>query len=113
LATFREDGTLRLVSTETGAEVARYRPPGGANSYDWSPDGKLLALATKQGVRLYPSDPERLFELVCAKAGAKGNGKTASVRTSPGGRRDWRSPDATTPDSNIWYSHIGGVKRVT
>lgn len=66
LATRTVDGTVRLVSTETGAEVAKYQPAGGAA---FSPDGTLLALATQNGVRLYPSDPDRLFEPICAKAG--------------------------------------------
>jgi hypothetical protein len=69
-----------LFTTEPGRLVAQFEQAGWLVCFSrdgqWLatlPDGgssaQLWALATKHGVRVYPSDPERLFELMCAKAG--------------------------------------------
>jgi WD40 repeat protein len=63
-------GVVRVVSTATGAPIARYQPEGGVTGAQFVLGGEMVAIGQQAGVRLYPSDTDVLFSKICAKAGA-------------------------------------------
>ncbi|MCP4625589.1 MAG: WD40 repeat domain-containing protein [bacterium] len=103
LATKNRKGTVRLIDTATGIEVAKHMPHGGASAAAFSSDGKYLAFATKNGIRIYPSNPDNLFSLICEKAGQNLSKADWGDYIDPNEPWRptcpyWRNPETTTVD---------------
>jgi len=104
LATGSRDNTTRLIETVSGLEIARMSHADEVWAVAFSPDGQLLASGVSDGhVQLHGADPQKLFDLLCTKAGRNLNqdelhdylGISAPHQTC----KDWRASRAsvTTP----------------
>lgn len=70
LATGSQDSTTRLIETLSGLEIETISHDGDVWSVAFSPDEKLLASGVSDGhVQLQDTDPQRVFDLLCSKAG--------------------------------------------
>ena len=70
MATGSQDSTTRLIETLTGLEVEQISHADVVWAVAFSRDGQLLASGVNDGhVQLHDADPQRVFDLLCKKAG--------------------------------------------
>ena len=67
LATASDDGSVRLIKTKDGREIARLKRPNFINAVAFSPDGTLLATGSNDGSAGIWLAPNTLLAKLCAE----------------------------------------------
>lgn len=105
LATGSKDRTTRLIETLSGLEIEQisYNDEVWAVAFSSEEDGQLLASGVSDGhVQLHDADPQKVFQLLCEKAGRNLNqdelrdylGISAPHQTCEGEGNNWRTSKA-------------------
>lgn len=101
LATASVDGITRLIETASGLEVNQISHDGDIWAIAFSPDEKLLASGVSNGyVQLQDTDPQRVFDLLCGKAGRNLNQDELhdylGINVPHQTCKDWRESEVNT-----------------
>jgi WD40 repeat protein len=96
LATSGNDGTALMMESEHGKEIARFEHGAPVTQASFSHDGQSLLTVSDDNLKLWPADPEWLFQQLCARAGR--NLSREEWRTFIGESEHWQ---ATCPNWHV------------